>query len=234
MHETEAVAVLNHPNIVTVFDVGEYEEYLYITMQLIEGESLLSLIRRKLRHPVPSQRFIDTHVALRCMAHTLDALTYAHSEGVVHQDVKPGNVLIEKASGRTFLVDFGIARTELTEDESKFVHGTPAYMPPEQARGEATDPRADIFAAGVTLWECLAGKLPIQALPAITLVKVKAKNPQAFFEMTPMESSARIDADMETIIKKAIACDRDDRYDDCGTFLDDLRGYADKKLGVRI
>jgi serine/threonine-protein kinase len=148
---------------------------------------------------------------------------------VVHQDVKPGNILTENGSGRSYLVDFGIARTELTEDDALFVHGTPLYMPPEQARGEATDARADIFAAGVTLWECLAGTLPVPRLPSIKLVKIKAKTPWDFFERTPSESSPRIDAKLGAIIQKATACDKNDRYGSCAEFLADIREYADKK-----
>ena len=226
MDEAEVIAVLNHPNIVTVFDVGEFGDYLYITMQLIEGDSLHAVIKRRLLHPVPSQRSVDAPTALGVMAVTLDALSYAHREGVVHQDVKPGNILIEKPDGRPYLVDFGIARTELTEDKSKFVHGTPLYMAPEQARGEATDPRADIYSAGVALWECLAGKLPAPPLPAVKLAGLKARSPQNFFLKTPSESSPAIDNDLQNIILVATAADKNDRYADCAQFLEDLNKYA--------
>lgn len=234
LDEAEVVAGLCHPHIVTVFDVGEYGEYLYITMQLVEGESLHALIGRSLRHPLPSRRCLEPPVALRAVAHTLDALSYAHKEGVVHQDVKPGNILVEKESGRSYLVDFGIARTELTEDDRMFVHGTPLYMPPEQARGEPTDARADIFAVGVTLWECLAGTLPVPRLPSVNLVRIKAKTPHEFFEKTPSESSPMIDAQMEAIIKKAAATDKEDRYPDSAEFLEDIRKYGEKRLGLRL
>ncbi|MCL2182344.1 MAG: serine/threonine protein kinase [Chitinispirillia bacterium] len=234
MDEAEVVAVLNHPNIVTVFDVGEFGEYLYITMQLIEGDSLQGLLKRRLLHPVPSQRSMDATAVLPVMAATLDALEYAHQQGVIHQDIKPGNILIEKPSGRPYVADFGIARTELTEDQSKFVHGTPLYMPPEQARGHVTDQRADIFAVGVTMWECLAGVLPAPPLPAIKLVGMKARNPEAFFLKSPSESGARIDERLEQIILKATAPDRENRYGGCGQFKNALREYADGKLGLRI
>jgi serine/threonine-protein kinase len=226
MDEAEVIAVLNHPNIVTVFDVGEFGDYLYITMQLVEGDSLHAVIRRRLLPPVPSQRTVDAPTALGVMAATLDALSYAHREGVVHQDVKPGNILIEKPGGRPYLVDFGIARTELTEDKSKFVHGTPIYMAPEQARGEVTDPRADIYAAGAVLWECLAGKLPAPSLPAVKLVGLKARSPQKFFLKTPSESSPVIDNDLQNIILVATAAEKNDRYASCEQFLEDLKKYA--------
>jgi len=234
MDEAEVIAVLNHPNIVTVFDVGEYEEYLYITMRLVEGDSLQTALKRKLLHPVPSKRTIDAATMMPVMTGTLDALSYAHREGVIHQDVKPGNVLLEKPDGRPYLVDFGIARTELTEDKSKFVHGTPLYMAPEQARGEVTDARADIYAAGVMLWECLAGTLPVQPMPAVKLVGMKARAPETFFQKMPSMSSPQIDEEMERIIMKATSCGKDYRYAGCGEFKDDLSKYAENKLGLRI
>jgi len=232
MDEAETAAALNHPNIVTIFDVGEFGEYLYLSMQLVDGESLQTLIKRDLRRPSPSQRRVDLPTALRTVAQTLDALAYAHRAGVVHQDVKPGNILIEREGGRSYLADFGIARTELTEERSLFVRGTPLYMPPEQARGEATDARADIFATGVTLWECLSGTLPVPSLPAIKLVGIKARKPQNFFERTPSESSEMIDRDLEAIIQKATAVNKEDRYADCTEFLSKIKEYADKKLGL--
>ncbi|MDR2578541.1 MAG: serine/threonine protein kinase [Chitinispirillales bacterium] len=234
MDEAETIAVLNHPNIVTVFDVGEYGDFLYITMQLVEGDSLQAVIKRRLLHPVPSQRCLDLPTTLRVMARTLDALSYAHGQGVVHQDVKPGNILIENPGGRAFLVDFGIARTELTEDQSKYIHGTPLYIAPEQAQGCVTDARADVYSAGSALWECLAGKLPVPALPGAKLVGIKAREPENFFQMTPMESSAWIDHELERIILKATAHDKELRYESCAVFLEDLQKYAEKKLGGRV
>jgi len=232
LDEAETVAVLNHPNIVTIFDVGEFGEYLYYTMQLVDGESLQTLIKRNLRRPAPSRQGVDLPAALRTVAQTLDALAYAHRAGVVHQDVKPGNILIEREGGRSYLVDFGIARTELTEETSLFVRGTPLYMPPEQARGEATDARADVFATGVTLWECLSGTLPVPPLPSIKLVGIKARKPGNFFDKTPSESSERIDKDLEAIIQKATAVDKEERYADCTEFLAKIKEYADNKLGL--
>ena len=232
--EAAVAAALDHPNIVAVFDVGEYGEYLYIAMQLVDGDSLRTLIKRRLRHPSPSQRYVDLPTVLRTVAHTLDALAYANRSGVVHQDVKPGNILIERGSGRSYLADFGIARTEQTEEESALVRGTPLYMPPEQARGEATDARADVFATGVTLWESLSGTLPVPSFSSLKLVGIKARKPHAFFKQTPSESSERIDKELEAIIQKATASHKDDRYADCAEFLEEIKEYADKKLGLML
>jgi len=234
MDEAEVVAVLNHPNIVTVFDVGEDEEFLFITMQLVDGVSLQSMIERSAKSPIPSKRRLPTVNVLRITSSVLDALEYAHGQGVVHQDVKPGNILIEAHSGRPFLVDFGIARTELTEDESQYVHGTPLYMAPEQAKGGVTDGRADIYAAGVTMWEALSGKLPTPNLPAVKLVAMKVRGPEGFFLSTPSEGNPKIDAELEYIILKAAAADRDSRYGDCGQFREALARYAERKFHVRF
>jgi len=234
MDEAEVVAVLNHPNIVTVFDVGQDAEYLFITMQFISGSSLQSMIERSAKSPIPSKRRLQIPDVLRIMSSILDALDYAHKQGIVHQDVKPGNILIEAQSKRPFLVDFGIARTELTEDESKYVHGTPLYMAPEQAKGAATNGRADIYAAGATMWEALAGRLPAPALPAVKLVAMKARRPEDFFQSTPSADNPLIDADLEHIILKATAADRDSRYEDCAQFRDALVRYAERKFHVHL
>ena len=228
MDGAAVAAALNHPNIVTVFDAGEFGEYVYLSMRLVDGESLKTLITRD------SRRGADLPTALRTAAQTLDALAYAHSAGAVHQDVKPGNILIERESGRAHLADFGTARAERTGGNSVFVRGTPLYMPPEQARGEATDGRADIFAAGVTLWERLSGTLPVPPLPPIKLVGIKARKPWAFFEKPPSESGGAIDKDLEAIIQKATAIDKEDRYADCAEFLGAIKEYADRKLGLTL
>jgi len=234
LDEAEVIAVLNHPNIVTVFDVGEDAEYLFITMQLIDGSSLQSMIERGAKSPIPSKRSIPVTDVLRIMVKVLDALEYAHKQGVVHQDVKPGNILIESHSGRPFLVDFGIARTELTEDESKYVHGTPLYMAPEQAKGDVTDGRADIYAVGATMWEALAGKLPAPILPAVKLVAMKARSPEKFFRSLPSDDNPRIDAELEQIILKATAADKGFRYKDCRHFREAIERYAERKFHVRF
>jgi serine/threonine-protein kinase len=232
--EAGVAASLRHPHIVTVFGAGEFCGYMYIAMQLVEGGSLRALIRRKLRHPVPARRFVGLPAAMRAIAHTLDALAYANRAGVVHQDVKPGNILIDGEGGRSYLADFGIARTEPAGKSSRLVSGTPLYMPPEQARGEATDARADVYAAGATLWECLAGALPAPQAPAVKLMGIKARRPEAFFKKTPSESSERIDKDLEAIIQKATAADKGDRYGGCGEFLGAIKGYAERKLGLAL
>lgn len=223
--EAETVAVLNHPNIVTVFDVGETEDFLYIKMQLIEGDSLKAVISRHLRHPVPSRRLIPVHDTLSIISSVLDALDYAHKEDIVHQDVKPGNILIETSTGRPFLVDFGIARTFVSEDNSKVVRGTPLYIAPEQARGEVTDARADIYSAGVVLWECLAGTLPVPPLSPVKLVGLKAHKPESFFLSTPSRHNPRIDLELEQIILQASNPVQEMRYKSCLHFCRSIKQY---------
>ncbi|MFP4162389.1 MAG: serine/threonine-protein kinase [Chitinispirillaceae bacterium] len=227
--EAETVAVLNHPNIVTVFDVGETDEFLFITMQLIEGESLKASIKRHLRHPLPSRRFMPLQNIFKVMNPVLDALNYAHEYDIVHQDVKPSNILIESSTGRPFVVDFGIARTFVSEHNSKIVRGTPLYIAPEQARGEETDAKADIYSAGVVLWECLCGTLPVPPLSPTKLVGLKAQKPDSFFLTTPSKHNQRIDFEMEQIILKATNPIPEMRYSSCTHLLHSISQYFAEK-----
>ncbi|MDR0306063.1 MAG: serine/threonine protein kinase [Chitinispirillales bacterium] len=229
INRAQVLTELDHPNIAAVSGAGEYEDFLFITMRLIEGVSLQSIIERKLCSKDVSKRFIPVAVALRIITAVLDALEYVHNEGIVHQDVKPGNILIEKTDKTPFLVDFGIARISSFEEKPKSVLGTPLYIAPEQARGEITDSRADIYCAGVTLWECLAGTLPAPSLPAIKLVSVKARNPENFFQVSPSDSSSKIDSELERIILKATASNRDMRYRNCGQFRNDINFYIENR-----
>ena len=226
--EAETVAVLNHPNIAPVFDMGETDEFLYIMMQLIEGEDLRSLIRRHSLHPVLSRRTIPPQSAVKIMVSILDALEYSHNEQVIHQDIKPANILVENRSGRAYLVDFGIARTPVTESQSQIVFGTPFYMPPEQISGQQTDQRSDIYAAGMVLYEALAGKLPLKPGPVEQLVHMKMNKPDQIFTCSPSQCSQAINSELERIILKAIAPKCQERYQSCLSFKADLKKYAEQ------
>ncbi len=157
--EARAMAKLNHPNIVSVFDFGQTREgHLFFVMEYVDGASLHQLIHGPAGGLAPAN-------ALHFMAQILDALAYAHSEGVVHRDIKPANVMVDRR-GRVKVADFGLAR--LTESaESQLGHtvtgtvmGTPDYMAPEQKRGMAVDHRADIYSVGVMLYEMLCRQTP--------------------------------------------------------------------------
>ena len=151
--EAEAIAKLDHPAIVTIFDVGTCPAGAYLVMELLRGETLA---RRIEKGPLP----VDE--ALRIAEQMAEGLAHAHSRGVLHRDLKPANVFV-CADGRVKLLDFGLAHLLGTEGSSGA--GTPAYMAPEQATGAAVDERADVWAAGMVLGEMLTGKRPVERMP---------------------------------------------------------------------
>lgn len=233
--EAETVAVLNHPNIVPVFDMGETEEFLFIVMQLIVGMDLRDTIQRLRRHPVPSRRIMPKKDAIEIMVAMLDALGYAHSQQVIHQDVKPANIIIEEQHKRPYLVDFGIARTIFSEQGvSRFVSGTPLYMAPEQAAGQQTDARADIYSAGMVLYETVCGTVPVKAHSSEQMIKTKMCDPDSIFFCKPSQHCPAIDSELEKIICKAIASQPSMRYQDCTSFKEDLLGYVSGLSGKII
>lgn len=233
--EGETVAVLNHPNISPVFDMGETEEFLFIVMQLIAGKDLRAIIQRLRRHPVPSRRIMSKKDAIGIMIAVLDALSYAHSQQVIHQDVKPANIIIEEQTGRPYLVDFGIARTFFSEQgDSGFISGTPLYMAPEQAAGQQTDARADIYSAGMVLYEVVCGTVPVRAFKSEQLLKAKIRDPDSLFLCKPSQHCSAIDSELEKIICKAIASQPSMRYQDCTSFKEDLVSYLSGLSGKII
>ncbi len=224
--EAEIVAGLNHPNIVPVFDMGNTPDLLFITMQFINGEDMRSKIRRHALHPVPSRRTIGVEAVLAIMLPVLDALAYAHEEGVIHQDIKPGNILVEERAGRPYLADFGIARSAMnTEDDTSMIMGTPLYIAPEQISDGTPDPRSDIYSAGTVLFEAMVGKLPFQKTSVEALLHLKMNTPDALYSKTPSQASETIDAPLEKIILKSIAPKMEERYQSCRAFHDDLARY---------
>ena len=230
--EAEIVAGLNHPNIVTVFDMGDTPDLLFISMQLITGEDLRTIIRKHALHPVPARRSIGIEKVLSFLLPVLDALSYAHDEGVVHQDIKPGNILIEERAQRPYLADFGIARSAInTEEEASMIAGTPLYIAPEQISETTPDHRADIYSAGTVLFEAIAGKLPFQKTSVEALLHIKVNTPDNLYSLTPSQASPLIDTALETIILKAIAPKREDRYQSCREFYDDLVTYRNTQSG---
>ena len=167
--EARLAASLMHPNVLPVYDFGEWEAYLYIVMALVNGGTL----KERMEFPVP----LEANV--RLVGQIADALTYAHGQGVYHRDVKPTNVLLANADW-AMLGDFGIARTlgETTRLTSPYgTIGTPAYMAPEQWLGSEVDGRADIYALGVILYELLTGSLPFAATTSEGLMRQHLEAP---------------------------------------------------------
>lgn len=233
--EAETVAILNHPNIVLVFDMGETEEFLFIVMQLIVGNDLRTIIQRQRRHPVPSRRILPKKDSIMIMIAVLDALGYAHGQKVIHQDVKPANIIIEEQNNRPYLVDFGIARTIFSEQVvSGLIAGTPLYMAPEQAAGQQTDARTDIYSAGMVLYEAISGTVPVKALKSDQMIKEKICDPDSLFLCKPSQHCQAIDGELEKIICKAIASEPSMRYQDCASFKEDLLSYVSSLNGKII
>ena len=151
--EAETAGRLNHPNIVTMYDAGEEHDLAYIAMEFLKGRDLVPYTKRGQLLPLPQVVSIVARVA--------DALSYAHSNNVVHRDVKPANVMYEPESDQVKVTDFGIARiTDSSKTKTGMVLGTPSYMSPEQLSGKKIDGRSDLFSLGVMLYQMTCGKLP--------------------------------------------------------------------------
>jgi eukaryotic-like serine/threonine-protein kinase len=187
--EAEAAANLRHPNIVTIYEVGEHEGQHYFSMEYVEGRSLAALAQE---HPLPGPR------AAAYVRTTAEAIQYAHDHGILHRDLKPSNVLID-LSDRPRITDFGLAKKMEGGDDltaTGAVLGTPSYMPPEQAasRPEAGPP-ADVYSLGAILYELLTGRPPFKAAtPLETLRQVLESEPVPLRQLNPS-----IPVDLETI-----------------------------------
>jgi len=225
--EAETIAILSHPNIITIFESGEDDEYFYQVMQLVDGQDLAQILGKLRRHPVPARRILPLHHGLRIVGEVLDGLEFAHEEGVIHQDLKPANILVEDRSGRALIADFGIAKTRQIEYAARgLVVGTPQYFSPEQAAAEETDRRTDIYSVGVILFELLAGVLPIRDEGNREMIIRKIREPESLFLRRPMECSPWIDEALEGIILKATAADRNRRFTSCRAFSQALQRWS--------
>jgi hypothetical protein len=197
--EAQAVAAISHPHILPVYDFGEQEGIAYIVTELVEGGSL----KERLGQP------LDPGLASRIAHEIAQALDFAHRQGVVHRDVKPGNILVAK-DGRTRLADFGIAKmvagTQYTQTGTSV--GTPAYMSPEQGRGEEIDGRSDLYSLGIVLYEMVTGRTPFRAdTPLAVLHQQVFSAPPA-----PRELNPRIPRRLEKVILKALEKKPGDRF----------------------
>ncbi len=212
--EALAAAKLKHPNIVKVYEVGSIHDTPYFTMEYAEGKSLASYIKRN-----PDLGQIQRRVAL--LALVADAVEYGHRQGIVHRDLKPGNILIG-SDKRPRVTDFGLARDmAISTDASGGAAGTPYYMPPEQARGEALDGRVDVYAIGVILYQLLTGRVPYKGKTPLEIYhKLLELAPVA-----PTELNPDVPLDLELVCLKAMAKNRDDRYQTSGELAEDLRHW---------
>ncbi len=225
--EAETIGILSHPNIVPVYEMGETSDFFFQVMQLVVGHDLRTIIRKARKHPVPTKRILPVTETFQYICQILDALGYAHEEGVFHQDIKPANILVDDRFRRALVADFGIARTVWAEYSAKpMLVGTPVYMSPEQAACAAIDGRTDIYSVGVMLFEMTAGLLPMHKESVTDLVKRKKTEPDTFFTARPSEINSSINSELEVIIIKAIAANPDNRFADCMEFKTVLENYV--------
>ena len=226
--EARSASALNHPNICTIYEVDELDGKPFIAMELLRGASLARRIAGK---PLPFREVLDIGMQLA------DALDAAHSQGVLHRDVKPGNVFVTER-GQTKLLDFGLAKVlagcassdslpTLTQGEAPpasltstgIALGTVAYMSPEQARGEELDPRSDLFSLGVVLYEMTTGKPAFTGTThAMVFDSILHRDPEP-----PSHSNPEIPGELDRIIRKAMAKKRADRYASARDLLEDLK-----------
>lgn len=226
--EAETVAVLSHPYIVPIFEMGEDDDFFFQVMQLVDGEDLGRMIESRRRHPVPSKRLIPARRVVEIMTRVLEGLGYAHREDIVHQDIKPANIMVENGSGRPLIVDFGIARTARIEYWGEgMIVGSALYLAPEQAAGQPTDRRSDIYSTGLVLLEALAGRLPVREDEDERGIMVrKIRNPGSLLVRPPSECSPQINESMERIILKAISPYAEDRFSSCESFRSALMQWS--------
>jgi serine/threonine-protein kinase len=228
--EAQAAAFLSHPCIIQVYEVGETDEFLFFTMQLVRGKSLAREIRRARKNVIPSKRMLPLEKALKIIVKVLDGLDYANSMGIIHRDIKPGNILIEEHSQRPLITDFGVARSyEGSGQESRVMVGTPTYMAPEQIISGMVDSSADVYAAGVMLFEMLVGRLPYPPYDsALKLLKIKLRLQDRIFMKRPSQINPAIAGELDDIIMKSVAYNKNNRYATCREFAREIERFLDR------
>ena len=224
--EAQSAAALNHPTIVAVYDSGE-EEFTapngstrsvpYIVMEYVEGHTVRELLGDGEAVPIPEAVEITTGV--------LDALEYSHRAGIVHRDIKPGNIMLT-STGAVKVMDFGIARamedSSATVTQTHAVVGTAQYLSPEQARGELVDARSDLYSTGCLLYELLTGQPPFTGDSAVAIAYQHVRE----IPKPPSALAADVPESLDRVVLKALAKARDDRYQDAAHMRTELLAAA--------
>ena len=203
--EAESAAILTHPNIIPIYEVGETEDFLFFTMLLVQGNTLSYYIRQAQKNIVPSKRLMPLPTIISLMLKVLDALAYAHDNDIVHRDIKPDNIMIESHSKRPLITDFGVARVSRTTSKSdRLLLGTPIYIAPEQILSGTVDGRADMYSAGVMMLEMLMAQLPYPPYQtAMDLLKMKLSLKEKIFRQRPSEVHPTANRALDEILFKA-------------------------------
>ena len=230
--EAELAAILSHPNIIPVYEVGDAGDFLFLAMQLVKGKPLSYYIKRSHKNVLPSKRTLPLNITLKIISSVLNALDYAHSQSIIHRDIKPGNLLIEGYKNRPIIVDFGLAQVSQKPDEtSTLISGTPKYMAPEQILNSEVDGRADIYATATMLYEMLTPEplfSDIKSIQDLLARKINQKN--GLFAKKPSEMNPGLNKEMDRILSKALSFDPETRYATCREFSDQLERYSEHYL----
>jgi serine/threonine protein kinase len=224
VQEAKAASALNHPNIITIHEIGQHTDTHFIVTELIDGQTL--------RHEMAAER-LSLQAALEVAVQVASALVAAREAGITHRDIKPENVMLRR-DGVVKVLDFGLAKltgkttpavdseaatlAKVTTDPGA-VMGTPQYMSPEQARGQKVDARTDLFSLGVLLYEMIAGRPPFDGVNALDVISaILQKEPQ------PLKSDAtELPSESQRIVGKALRKDRDERYQTARDLHNDLK-----------
>ena len=226
IREAQAVSALNHPNIVTIYEVGEWENIHFIAMEFVEGDNLRNLIKKG---ELSLRNAVDIGIQ------TASALAAAHAAGIVHRDIKPDNI-VSRPDGIIKVLDFGLAKQTLHLDEKGevdpeaptqthqltipgMIMGTAAYMSPEQARGKETDERTDIWSLGVVIYEMITGHTPFLGETKSDMLAAILKSETPTLSLYTPD----VPQELENIIKKSLDKDREERYENVREMLSDLK-----------
>jgi serine/threonine protein kinase len=221
MREAQSAGVLSHPNIITIFDVGEEEGLAYFAMELVEGATL--------EHIVEGEQRLDESAIVSIARQTADALGFAHQRGIVHRDIKPANIMLTQ-DGRVKVADFGIAKVGSTKmTQTGMLLGSPSYMAPEHFLGQPLDGRSDIFALGILLYELITGQPPFAAENLGTLsYKIVHEDP-----VPPIKLKPGMNPRLNALVVKALARDPAARFQTASEMCAALDALDIPRLGTK-
>jgi beta-lactam-binding protein with PASTA domain/predicted Ser/Thr protein kinase len=205
--EASSAAGLQHPNVVQVFDRGEWDGTYYIAMELLEGRNLKQVVR--------DHGALEPALAVDIVIQILKAARFAHRRGIVHRDIKPHNVIVDD-EGRAKVTDFGIARASSSDmTETGSIMGTAQYLSPEQAQGQPVDARSDLYSIGIVLYELLTGVVPFDAESAVSIaLKQVSETP-----VPPIQRNPAVPPALDAVVMRALRKDPDERYPDADAFI---------------